>query len=63
MSDKVELVWMEKDGEKAQVHPTTVKSHQEAGWKLVLDAEKTEAADDADKTAAPTPKPAKPSAH
>jgi hypothetical protein len=28
------LVEMVKAGEVARVHPTTVKSHQAAGWKL-----------------------------
>lgn len=28
------LVEMVKGGEVARVHPTTVKSHQAAGWKL-----------------------------
>jgi hypothetical protein len=29
------LVAMAKDGEVLRVHPTCVKSHQAAGWKLV----------------------------
>ncbi len=33
--DEVLLVWMKKDGERLEVHPTTVKAHQEAGWKVM----------------------------
>jgi hypothetical protein len=29
------LVEMVKAGEVARVHPSTVKSHQAAGWKLI----------------------------
>lgn len=28
------LIAMNKDGESVRVHPTCVKSHQAAGWKL-----------------------------
>lgn len=30
-------VVMQKDGEIAYVHPTCVKSHQDAGWKVIHD--------------------------
>ncbi len=28
------LIWVEKGGMKLQIHPTTLKSHQEVGWKV-----------------------------
>lgn len=33
-SDTTELVTMQKDGESLDVHPSCVKAHQAAGWKL-----------------------------
>ncbi len=34
-NEAVKLVWMEKDGERLEVHPTTVQSHRSVGWKVV----------------------------
>lgn len=30
-----ELVLVEKDGEQLRVHPSCVKAHADAGWKVV----------------------------
>ena len=39
MTDEtVELVLVQKDGELLEVHPTTVKAHEAAGWKVVYEA-------------------------
>ena len=32
--ESAELVKMVKDGVKAEVHPSTVKAHEKAGWKI-----------------------------
>jgi hypothetical protein len=34
MSDN-EFVWMEKDGQKIQVHPLVLEGHLKLGWTLV----------------------------
>ena len=34
-SKSVKFVLMEKDGMQLEVHPTTVKSHELVGWKVV----------------------------
>lgn len=40
--ETVELVWVEKDGMRTEVHPTTVESHKLAGWKVVGTVEKVD---------------------
>lgn len=36
-SQSAGLVAMRKDGEIVYVHPTCVKSHQDAGWQVIND--------------------------
>lgn len=40
--ETVKLVWVEKDGIRTEVHPTTVESHKLVGWKLVATVEKVD---------------------
>lgn len=40
MASNSNLVWMEKDAETIQVHPTTVEAHKKLGWKEVARKEK-----------------------